>query len=808
MARFVLGMLLAFVAPVFGYTQPATPGAVPVYSYYHPANDKESWQRLNLLLSSTFLNVSNDAQADIDSCLYVASRSLGLGRISILGEGLDKKELPGQTQWIDQEDPGKGIQQLSTATGRKRLQLLILLGSYYAFQPHSYYLYRDSAEYFLTKAITESKSLKQERLGRIALCLLGKIYIQVNEKRGDSLYEQLLVQCRMARDKGMEARALAYRGIYTQPMPATLERKLTDMQQAASLFNSVGEIEGEINILTDLAYVQLVTGQLPAAYQSILKALAQAEDIRYPYTHYVTIALAAITTFQGKFGEPLRYTLQAIKVSENTRDSLAWGYFYSTLAGLQNAEGRKEESLETAQKSVRRFVIDRSPAVYNMLLDLVNQMVRQGRAAAALDFTVDISKKVMPPTTFTDQFFYHHVLSNCYLGLDKLELAEMHIRKMDSLETLAETVRGPFRRSAVNIQYAELFIKQGQYQKARENLESHFINPSIGMRTLWIDLEVYKSLLTIDSLLGDNESGLAHYKKYMLLLDSSFEVTKLRQADELQVVYETHEKEGQIAALSKQARQQRLVKNLTFAGIAAVLVIAGLLYRQNRLKQKNNKIITSKNKQLQGLLADKEWLLKEVHHRVKNNLQIVMSLLNSQSAYIDNDAALTAIRDSQRRMHAMALIHQKLYQSDNISTIVMPGYVNELVDYVRDSFDTGNRIIFEQEIEMLELDVSQAIPLGLIINESIVNTIKYAFPGGRRGRVRISLGHDGAGFLLLKISDDGVGLPKGTDVEGRNSLGVDLMRGLAKQLDGTLTIESNEGLHIIVRFTSLQNQLV
>src|SRR6185369_1941097 len=125
--------------------------------------------------------------------------------------------------------------------------------------------------------------------------------------------------------------------------------------------------------------------------------------------------------------------------------------------------------------------------------------------------------------------------------------------------------------------------------------------------------------------------------------------------------------------------------------------------------QKSSNLISRKNEQLQHFLNEKEWLLKEIHHRVKNNLQIVMSLLNPQSAYIDNEPALTAIHDSQHRVHAMSLIHQKLYNSENVSSINMSLYIQELVTYLSDSFNTRQQIRFELAIEPLEMDVSQAV---------------------------------------------------------------------------------------------------
>jgi len=118
-----------------------------------------------------------------------------------------------------------------------------------------------------------------------------------------------------------------------------------------------------------------------------------AEDIRYPYTHYLTDALTMVTTYQGKFGEPFRYTLQSIKVAETVRDSIAWAYFYSRLAFLYDAEGRKKESLDMAQKAINRFVNSRNPSVYNILNLVTDQMRNEGRAEEALKLVLKISKQ-------------------------------------------------------------------------------------------------------------------------------------------------------------------------------------------------------------------------------------------------------------------------------------------------------------------------------------------------------------------------------------------------------------------------------
>jgi two-component system, sensor histidine kinase PdtaS len=801
----VICTLCCLLASLCGKSQIPPKSEIAGYTYYHPSKDKTSWQRLNLLLSSTFIVVAEEGQVEHDTCLYIASRSLGLSRFSVLAEGINDAALFEQSQWIDRQQPGIGITFLSNTTGVKHLQLLVLLGSYYAFKPNSYYRYKDSVEYFLNKAVNESKLLKEERLGRQALCRIGKIYVQANNSKGDSIFNIVINQSKKAGDKETEATAFAWRGIYAAPTRASFQQKITDLQTASELYHNLGNTEEEINVLMDLGYMLTVTGQFEPAHEIFSKAYTLAETIRYPYTHYITKALAMITTYQGRFGEPLRYTLQTIKLAESSRDSIGWGYFYSYLSNLYSSEGREKESNDLAKKAVDRFVSNRNQSVYNVLNTVVDNICQEGRATEALELVIDIAKKVGIPNTSANLFSYHDALAGCYLSLNKLDLTEMHIRKMDSLETESEAIRGPFNRTLITDMYGYVFFKRGQYRKARDYFEKHFTVLSYGQRTLTNDLLTYRSLIATDSALGDNASAVEHFKKYTALLDSNFKVTKIRQAEELQVLYETEEKETQIAALNHQAKQTTLVKNLTLAGIGTVIIIAALLYRQNRLRRKSNKIITHQNEQLQGLVSDKEWLLKEVHHRVKNNLQIIMSLLNSQSVYIDDDAALTAINDSQRRVQAISLIHQKLYQSENTSSIDMPQYIDELLGYLKDSFDTSRGIVFEPDIEPLKLDVVKAIPLGLIINEAIVNAIKYAFPARQKGIVRIRLKHDDHDHLLLNIADNGIGLPSDIEVSRKNSLGFSLMQGLAKQLDGTFNVESNNGLHISIRFSALNN---
>jgi two-component sensor histidine kinase len=317
-----------------------------------------------------------------------------------------------------------------------------------------------------------------------------------------------------------------------------------------------------------------------------------------------------------------------------------------------------------------------------------------------------------------------------------------------------------------------------------------------------------------DSALRRYQDALAHHQRFKHLSDSLFTLDKSKQLNSLQLQFETAKKDNDIQLLTQQSQLQasslqreRLIRKFTAGGVIMLLLFLAVLYNRYRVKQRSNlqleqkqEEINQQNELLKKLLGEKEWLLKEIHHRVKNNLQIVISLLNTQSSYLENEDARSAIRNSQHRMHAMSLIHQKLYQSNNLATIDMQWYIHELVKYMCESFSAEKKIQFTSAITPIQMDVVQAVPLGLILNEAISNCIKYAFPGSKRGEVHISLQNSGNDIYQLQISDNGIGLPESFDPENSYSLGMSLMRGLSGQLQGNFSINSHHGVTIIITF--------
>jgi len=208
--------------------------------------------------------------------------------------------------------------------------------------------------------------------------------------------------------------------------------------------------------------------------------------------------------------------------------------------------------------------------------------------------------------------------------------------------------------------------------------------------------------------------------------------------------------------------------------------------------------------QLRRSLREKEVLLREVHHRVKNNMQIISSLFNLQSESIRDPSAISLLKECQVRIRSMALVHEKLYQSKDMAHIPFADYMTSLAMYLFHFWQVNeDRIRLDLKIANILLDVNTAIPLGLIINELVSNALEHAFPDGRVGEIRVRLvALDPSRFELI-VEDDGVGLPPGFDVDGSETLGLQLVGLLVKQLDGTIRAEANGG----TRFEIVVNAL-
>jgi two-component sensor histidine kinase len=233
----------------------------------------------------------------------------------------------------------------------------------------------------------------------------------------------------------------------------------------------------------------------------------------------------------------------------------------------------------------------------------------------------------------------------------------------------------------------------------------------------------------------------------------------------------------------------------------AVLNILDDLEVEKALLEKTQSEVVRSEQVVRASLREKEVLLKEIHHRVKNNLQVISSLLNLQARYLPDPAARAIFSQSQNRVQSIALVHERLYESADLSHVNFAKYVVVLLDNIFDTYGATSRGIAKViDIGDVNLTVDVAIPCGLIVNEVVTNALKHAFPDGRKGTVQVSLRAAPDQMLDLTIEDDGVGIPSGIDPRNTVSLGLDLVTTFAEQLNAEVDIVREGGTSFRFRF--------
>ncbi len=430
----------------------------------------------------------------------------------------------------------------------------------------------------------------------------------------------------------------------------------------------------------------------------------------------------------------------------------------------------------------------------------------------------------------------HANLGMLFAGEGRFDLAETHLLEQGRIDSLEESKYGlAFYYDFMG----ELRKKQERYPEAlelsrlglalREELPSHYnvaesrnsvagillrlgrYEEAIGLSRAVLDRRDEHESLTQASTayeylsrayegLNDPARALTYHKRYKEVSDSIYQRDHLEEITTRDALYQKARQEEEIARLGQQNALSRVEigrKNtaLLAAGSGLVLIslfalVFWLLYRKINVQKAG----------LELLNRQKDTLLREIHHRVKNNLQMVSSLLSLQSEFIEDDAALDAIQMGQRRVRSMAIIHQKLYLRDEITTSVSARqYLDQLIGELMSTLNvSGIPLRMEKDLEDIELDIDRMIPLGLIANEVITNAMKYAFTGRKSGELNVGFRRVGAEVELC-ISDDGPGLNAAATV-GNDSFGGLLIRTFTEQLDGRLEVDGAEGTSVRLRF--------
>ncbi|HTY59722.1 MAG TPA: histidine kinase dimerization/phosphoacceptor domain -containing protein, partial [Bacteroidota bacterium] len=202
---------------------------------------------------------------------------------------------------------------------------------------------------------------------------------------------------------------------------------------------------------------------------------------------------------------------------------------------------------------------------------------------------------------------------------------------------------------------------------------------------------------------------------------------------------------------------------------------------------------------IRSALREKEVLLREIHHRVKNNMQVISSLLNLQASQTQDAVTRTMLEESRQRVRSIAIIHEKLYNSENLASIDFGVYLKSVADELLRTFGRPD-VSCVLDLDAIPFEIDKAIPAGLIVNELLTNALRHAFPEGAKGTVRVVLRSLGDGRVELVVRDDGVGFPPGRDIAGATTMGLAIIRTLVEQMQGELTMETAHGTVCTITF--------
>jgi len=780
-------------------------------------------KRLLIKVVSAYLFNFNRWQINYDSVIVMACEAEGVKHSLYRNESFDDgTALPG-SQLIESGNLAGAGRLLTTLQGEDRIKLFLQLGAYYLFRPGNNANDMKSSFRFLSEAQTISDALGIPKWKNASHSMLGKYYFNAGDfPKSKAYFSEVISFCSQAGDKKGLAHALADRGSFTL---FTDTNRLKDFTQALELFRKQNDKVRVIEMLTRMGEVHFIYNLYDQCEKELLEAVRLGKEIGYKHTHYYYNTLSYIELEKGNSNIALSYSNKVIAKMEETNDRAFAPIFYFRVGNSYGAIADWDKAIywyrKSVESSVENNVYAKSYKTYSML---AYTLTSAGRYKEALDL-INTTLFKFPNLSSLDSMYLAMAQGRCYENSKQKSLAEKYFvasaslaDRLSSQPVLHNDIAGCY------LDIASFYIDKAEMNKAKYYLQK-LVSPQSKFVPIRHQIDLALLQFRIDSSEGKYISAIQAYQRYKKLNDVIFNLRKTRQIDEMGIQYNVAQKEKDVQLLQKQGRLQlaeleheKLTRNIIILVTVLLVILFVLGYSRYRIKQRHSREIDEKNIALENLIADKDkliedkdsllkekdWLVKEIHHRVKNNLQMVISLLNAQAEFLKQPSALNAIRESRERMQAIAILHQKLYQLENSTRINMRSYINELVENIKSSMADSGRIYFEMKMANVGLDISQSVPLALIINEALTNAIKYAYPKNQKGNIQISLQPRGEDQLQLKIADHGKGLPPDVDLENSNSLGLQLIKLFSEQLEGNLFFINKEGLEIILNFRTAE----
>lgn len=605
-----------------------------------------------------------------------------------------------------------------------------------------------------------------------------------------------------------------------QPLPDTLKFAIgndlayywhtRNLDKALQLADSIYSLTVSSNDLVWQGRLQTTLGAILLRQDRLDTALivlesAKAKLPQKDWPHLFT-QMGYVMERYGLLSKAADYALLGLKVGDSLKDIRAQAMAYSDLSNIFWKQSKFDQGIKYGLKSEELYTqrgIDDMDFSFTLYV-IGNSYVKKKNFIRALGY-------FNQALVISERYQFYNNLADIYISLCELHTI---IKEYSEAE---EAARNAIRYSTLlknNFMAMRSWLELGKLQNltnqpelAIASLEKCLIVATERFSDNYFLHLAYKELGNAYSQMGDYKKANAAFLKYDQLKDSIFSAEADQRIATLQTEFEVAQKESTIEIQQQLISQQKRVQLLFISGVALLMLVVLILYRtyrnKNRVNEQLNTLnenLAQKNAQLDKRNVENELLLREIHHRVKNNLEIVSGLLSLQAAQLDHPSAQAVMLSSQNRVQSMGIIHQKLYQKNNLAAIEMKDYFQNLSESILDSFNETNRIKVHCNMEPIELDVDTAVPIGLIANELLTNALKYAFVEEVKGEIQISLTATGVtNELLFQVRDNGVGKPSNGSSKG-TGFGTELVNLLVQQLNGRLSIESQQGTSVTIYF--------
>ena len=520
----------------------------------------------------------------------------------------------------------------------------------------------------------------------------------------------------------------------------------------------------------------------------------------------------AVYTQQGEYALAIEQYLNSIRILEEVNDKEGVGKSYNNIGLVYYLQGNYDQAEDYYSKALE---ILKPLKNHSVISDIMNNLgiisFEKGEYEESLEYhfksldgRAGTNNQRGMATSYTN-------IGDVYAAKEVVDKAMEYQKKALEIQEELGDKKGMLSSIQGLARVQSLSGNSDQALKYMEDVIS--ISSEIGAKKELRD--AYNEISEIYIRKGDYKKALSFKNRYAQMKDTLFSEQTQEIATNLETKFENEKKTKEIEILQRENEIQELqlgrnrILIISFTISLVLALVSVVLYaRTNRDRKKAFSLLQKQNESIKKQKEEKEVLLKEIHHRVKNNLQVINSLIRLQCAYTDDQVALDLFDECQNRIISMALIHEKMYESHDLSNVNIQEYIAELSQNLLRSYRLHKNVELDIDVSVKTLTLDTLIPLGLLLNELISNSLKHAFLDDKEdGVITVKLDRDSSsGKFVLEIGDNGIGLPNDFTFNSALTLGIELVVTLSSQLDGTIERIEKPGSHFRIEFIGLEKE--